>query len=158
MESNWLPWKLARWSLILQEYNFDIVHKPSRVNENANGLSQNPSSNEEDTTWARWHGEVDLKAIPTWRAFTYLCILLGCLRDVPQGNTSSGNSNSDDDEQENNGALNIHLDLPIMAYLQANEVLVDWHPRSGIGLSTRQNNSDGKVIFYYVCGQIGEYM
>jgi hypothetical protein len=45
-----------------------------------------------------------------------------------------------------------------MAYLQANEVLVDWHPRSGIGLSTRQNNSDGKVIFYYVCGQIGEYM
>ncbi len=68
---------------------------------------------------------MDLKAIPRWHAFTYLCILLGCLRDVPQGNTSSENSNSDDDELEGNGTLDIHLDLPIMAYLQVGEVLVD---------------------------------
>jgi hypothetical protein len=37
--------------------------------------------------------------------------------DVPQGNTSSGNSHNDDDELEGNGALDIHLDLPVMAYL-----------------------------------------
>jgi hypothetical protein len=36
-----------------------------------------------------------------------------------------------------------------MAYLQASEILVDWHPRSGIGLSTRRNNSNWKVIFQY---------
>ncbi len=49
--------------------------------------------------------------------------------DVPQGNTGSGNSHSDDDELEGNGALDIHLDLPIMAYLSAGEVLVELTPK-----------------------------
>jgi hypothetical protein len=52
MESEWLIGKLARWAFILQEYDFDIIHKPNRVNQNADGLSWNPSSNKEDTTGA----------------------------------------------------------------------------------------------------------
>ncbi len=32
IESNRLTRKLVKWALILQEYNFDIIHKPSRVN------------------------------------------------------------------------------------------------------------------------------
>jgi hypothetical protein len=32
MESNQLMGKLARWTFILQEYDFDIIHKLSRVN------------------------------------------------------------------------------------------------------------------------------
>jgi hypothetical protein len=46
-------------------------------------LSQNPSSNEADTTRVHWHGDVDLKAIPRWHAYVYICTLLGCYRDVP---------------------------------------------------------------------------
>ncbi len=45
-------------------------------------LSWNPSSSEEDTIGARWHGEVDLEAILGWHAFAYLCTLLGCSKDV----------------------------------------------------------------------------
>jgi hypothetical protein len=37
------------WVIIMQENDFNIVHKVGRVNEDVNGLSQNPSSNEEDT-------------------------------------------------------------------------------------------------------------
>jgi hypothetical protein len=51
-----------------------------RVNRNANGLSRNPSSSEEDTIGARWHGKMDLEAIPKCHAFVYLCILLGCFK------------------------------------------------------------------------------
>ncbi len=57
------------WPFILQEYDFDIIHKHGRVNRDVDGLSQNPSSNEEDTTKACWHGDVDLEAVPRWHAF-----------------------------------------------------------------------------------------
>jgi hypothetical protein len=41
----------------------------------------------------------------------------------------SGNSHSDDDEPKGNGALDIHLYLPVMAYLHACEVLVGLTPK-----------------------------
>jgi hypothetical protein len=41
----------------------------------------------------------------------------------------SGNSHNDD-EPEGNGALNIHLNFPVMAYLHASEILV--------GLTTKE--------------------
>jgi hypothetical protein len=50
MESDQLTRKLARWAFILKEYDFDIIHKHGRVNRDVDGLSQNPSCNEEDTT------------------------------------------------------------------------------------------------------------
>ncbi len=65
---------------------------------------------------------MDLEAILEWHVFAYTCILLGYFRDVPQGNTNGGNSQSDDDKPKGNSALDIHLDLHVMAYLQANEV------------------------------------
>ncbi len=39
------------------------------------------------------------------------------------------NSQSDDDEPKGNSALEIHLDLLVMAYLQANEVPVGVTPK-----------------------------
>jgi len=80
-------------------------------------LSWNPSSNEEDTTCAKWHGEVELEVVLGWHASIYLCILLGCSRDVLQVNMGGGNSQNEDDELEGNNALDIHLDLPVMAYI-----------------------------------------
>jgi hypothetical protein len=117
MESNQLIGKLAKWALILQKYDFDIIHRVGRLNWDVDGLNQNPSFSEKDTIVAEWHGKVNLEVVSRWHAFTYLCTLLECSRDVPQGNTSGGNSHNDDDEPENNNALDIHLDLPIMAYL-----------------------------------------
>ncbi len=108
---------MAKWTFILQEYDFDIFHRVGKVNQDADGLNQNPSSNEEDTIGARCHGKVDLEAIPRWHASVYVCTLLGYSKDVPQGNMGGGNSHNDDGEVEGNGALDIHLDLPIMAYL-----------------------------------------
>jgi hypothetical protein len=59
MESDKLMGKLARWALILQEYDFQVVHKPGVANLDADGLSRNPCTNQEDDTRARWSGEVD---------------------------------------------------------------------------------------------------
>ncbi len=116
MESNWLIGKLAKWAFILQEYDFDILHKAGRVNQNVDGLNWNQNSYEHDTIGAKWHGEVDLEVMPGWHASTCMCTLLGCFKDVPYNNTSGGNSQSDNDEPKGNSALDIHLDLPIMAY------------------------------------------
>jgi hypothetical protein len=39
---------MTKWVLTLKDYGFDIVHKVNKVNQNADCLSQNPSSNEEN--------------------------------------------------------------------------------------------------------------
>jgi hypothetical protein len=39
MESNCFTRKLAKWALMLQEYNFDIIHRSSKVNHDVDGLS-----------------------------------------------------------------------------------------------------------------------
>ena len=34
--------RLARWSLLLQQYDFDIVYRPRKQNDNADDLSRRP--------------------------------------------------------------------------------------------------------------------
>ena len=34
--------RLARWALLLQQYDFEIVHRPGKVHGNADGLSRRP--------------------------------------------------------------------------------------------------------------------
>lgn len=72
-----LTWKLARWAFILQEYDFDIVHRVDRVNQNIDELDRNPNSSEENTIGAYWRNDVNLQVILGWHISTYLCILLG---------------------------------------------------------------------------------
>jgi hypothetical protein len=62
---------LARWALILQEYDFQVVHRLGVANFDADGLSQNPCTSQEDNTGARWHGEVDEEMVPSWHASTF---------------------------------------------------------------------------------------
>jgi hypothetical protein len=116
MESDWLIGKLVRWALILHEYDFDIIHGPSGVNRNVDGLSQNPNSNEEDTIGAHWHGDVDLEVVPRWHTFAYLCTLLGCYGDVPHTNVD--NEDRHDVDMESKGMvpwifMMMHLSLHI---------------------------------------------
>ena len=55
MESDKLIGKLATWALLLQDYDFEVVHRAGITNLDANGLSRNPSPSNEDLTGARWH-------------------------------------------------------------------------------------------------------
>ncbi len=83
MELDRFTRKLVKWAFTFQEYDFDIVHKVNRVNQDANGLNRNPSSSDEDTIGSKCHEKVDLEVVLGCRASTYLCILLGCFGDVP---------------------------------------------------------------------------
>ena len=53
MESDKLTGKLARWTLLLHEYDFEVVHKAGVKNLDADDLSRNPSPLQEDLTGAR---------------------------------------------------------------------------------------------------------
>jgi hypothetical protein len=53
MESDKLIGKLARWALMLMEYDFKIVHRAGLVNMDADGLSHNPVPSQADATGAR---------------------------------------------------------------------------------------------------------
>jgi hypothetical protein len=65
--------------------------------------------------------------MPRWHASTYLCTLLGCYGDVPQGNTGGGNPKVI--MMKGSTTMEIHLDLPIMAYLQVGEVSMGLTPK-----------------------------
>ncbi|OAE20886.1 hypothetical protein AXG93_3256s1330 [Marchantia polymorpha subsp. ruderalis] len=77
MESDKLTGKLARWTLILHEYYFQVVHRPGVANLDADGLSQNPCTSQEDDTGGRWHVEVDEEMVPSWHASAFMCWLRG---------------------------------------------------------------------------------
>jgi hypothetical protein len=48
-----LTGKYARWALALQDYEFEIVHRPGITHQNADPLSRMPQASSEDTTGAR---------------------------------------------------------------------------------------------------------
>jgi hypothetical protein len=54
---------------------------------------------------------------------------LGCFGDVLQVGPCNGDSQDEDIEPKGNGALNIHDDSSIIAYSQANEILVGLTPK-----------------------------
>jgi len=75
MESDKLTGKLTRWVLILQEYDFQVVHRLGVINLDADGLSRNPCTSQKDNIGARWHGEVDVEMVPGSHASAFLCLL-----------------------------------------------------------------------------------
>lgn len=75
MESDKLTRKLARWALILQEYDFQVIHRPGVANGDADELSRNPCTSQQDGTGARWHDETDEEVVSGWHASAFLCML-----------------------------------------------------------------------------------
>ncbi|OAE22598.1 hypothetical protein AXG93_777s1050 [Marchantia polymorpha subsp. ruderalis] len=75
MESDKLTGKLAQWALILQEYDFHVVHRPRVANLDADGLSRNPCTGQKYDTGARWHGEVDEEMVYGCHASAFMCLL-----------------------------------------------------------------------------------
>jgi hypothetical protein len=127
MESDKLTGKLARWALILQEYDFQVVHRPGVTNLNADGLSRNPCTSQKDTTGARWHGEVDEEMVPGWHASAFLCWLSeassseGHLTSCA-GQSGDGQSVDPDVQEEDTDQQDVHVDAQVMAFLRTGEV------------------------------------
>jgi len=117
-------------------------------------LNRNPNFNEEDTTEVRWHGDVDLEVVPDWHAFAYLCTLFGCSWDVSQINMDDEDPHDVDMESKRNGAQEIYDDAFVIAYLQAKEVPIGLKPKEKDHLCIKLNDSNGKVIPSYECGQL----
>jgi hypothetical protein len=53
MTNDKLTSKLARWVLILQEYEFEVIHRPRSTHQNANTMSRKPLTTSEDFLEAR---------------------------------------------------------------------------------------------------------
>jgi len=127
MESNKLTGKLARWALILHEYDFQVVHKPRVANLNADGLSRNPCTSQEDNTGVRWHGEVDEEMVPGWHASAFLC-LLGVDSSM-EGHVTSYSSQRVDgqslDPEVGDGSIDhhdVHDDTLVLEFLRTSMV------------------------------------
>jgi hypothetical protein len=123
MESYKLTGKLARWALMLMEYDFKVVHRAGLVNMDADGLSRNPIPSQADATGARWHVEEGKDSLPGWHYSTFLC-LLAMNRDTT-GEATVATIDADDGE-ESGGAKDIFEDVDVMKYLKNGEVKVTW--------------------------------
>ncbi len=104
-----------------------MVHRPGVANLDANGLSQNPCTSEEDDTRARWHGEVDEKMVPGWHASAFLC-LLGVDSSM-EGHMTSYSSQRVDGQSSNpqvgdgsTGHHDVHDDTLVLEFLHTNMV------------------------------------
>ncbi len=113
MESDKLTGKLAWWVLILQEYDFKMVHKPRFANLDVDGLNRNPCTSQEDNTGARWHGKFDEEMVPSWHASAFLCLL-----DVDSSQRVDGQSS---DLEVGDGSIShhdVHDDTLVLEFLQ----------------------------------------
>jgi hypothetical protein len=118
-ESDKFIGKLARWALMLMEYDFKVVHRASLVNMDADGLSRNPIPSQADVTSARWYVDDGKDSLPGWHCSTFLCLL------VMHGDTTKEATVATVDEdggEESGGAKDIFEDVDVMKYLKEGEV------------------------------------
>jgi hypothetical protein len=113
MESDKLTGKLARWALMLMEYDFKVV------NMDADGLSRNPIPSQVDAIGARWHVEDGEDSLPGWHCFAFLCLL--AMHGDTTGEAIVATVDADGGE-ESRGAKDIFEDEDVMLYLKAGEM------------------------------------
>jgi hypothetical protein len=65
MTNDKLTGKLIRWALILQEYEFKVIHRHDITHQNANTMSRRPLTTSEDFSEAMQ----DFNQIPTLHVF-----------------------------------------------------------------------------------------
>jgi hypothetical protein len=103
------------------------VHRPGVANLDADGLSQNPCTNQEDNTRTRWDGEVDEEMVPGWHASAFLC-LLGVVSSMEGHMTSYSNQRVDGQSSDfevgdgSTGHHDVHDDTLVLEFLQTNMV------------------------------------
>ena len=111
MESDKLIGKLGRLALLLQEYDFEVVHRVGITNLDVDGFSRNPNPSNKDLTGAKWHRHCDQEVVSGWHAAAYLTLLYGAVVDVPIHGL-------DDETYRPQGIADICEDIPILHKLQ----------------------------------------
>jgi len=66
--------KLARWALILQEYEFKVIHRPNITHQNADTMLRRPLTTSKDFSEVRQDFD-QIPAIHVYDAFSYLALL-----------------------------------------------------------------------------------
>jgi len=74
MTNDELTSKLACWALILQEYEFKVIHRPGITHQNANTMSQRPFTTSKDFSEAMQDFD-QIPAIHVSEASSYLALL-----------------------------------------------------------------------------------
>jgi hypothetical protein len=122
MEFDKLTRKLALSTLILQDYDFQVVHRLGVANFDADGLSQNPCTSQKDDIGTRWHGEVDEEMVPGGHALAFLC-LLGVDSSMEGHVTSYSNQRVDGQSSDpevgdgSTGHHDVHDDTLVLEFL-----------------------------------------
>jgi hypothetical protein len=123
MELDKLTGKLARWALMLMEYDFKVVHRAGLVNMDADSLSRNPISSQADAIGARWHVEDGEDSQPGWHCFASLYLL--AMHGDTTGEATVATIDADGGE-ESGGAKDIFEDEDVMLYLKAGKTKATW--------------------------------
>jgi len=66
--------KLARWVLILQKYEFKVIHRPGITHQNADTMSQRPLTTSEDFSKAKQDFD-QILVVHVFDASSYLALL-----------------------------------------------------------------------------------
>jgi hypothetical protein len=74
MTNDKLTSKLARWALILQEYEFKVIHRPCITNQNTNTMLRKPLTTSEDFLETKQDFD-QIPVIHVSDAFSYLALL-----------------------------------------------------------------------------------
>jgi len=114
--------KLTRWALILQEYEFKVIHQPSITHQNVDTMSRKPLTTFEDFSEAKQDFD-QIPAIHVSKAFSYLALLQCNLVEHP--------------------IMDIWEDLDTLRFLQHGEYLSKLHQVSGIAYNNGSNATHG---------------
>ncbi len=129
------------------------MHRPGDANLDADGLSWNPRTSQEDNTGARWHGEVDEEMVPCWHALAFLC-LLGVDSSMEGHMTSYSSQRVDgqsSDPEVGDGSTShhdVHDDTLVLEFLRTNMVpsMVSAKERNRVLQRTRRYRLEGTHI------------
>jgi len=100
MTNDKLTGKLARWVLILQEYEFKVIHQPGITHQNTDTMSRRPLTTSKDFSETRQDFD-QIPAVHVSKASSYLALLQCNLIEHP--------------------ILDIWEDLDILRFLQHGE-------------------------------------
>ena len=154
MDSDKLTGKLARWALMLQEYEFQVVHRAGSVNLDADGLSCNPCPSQQDTTGTRWHGETDEEMARS-------CIPVSLSHEAHAEPVDDIIENTRPIDFETSGELgeskDVYDDSGVLSYLQTGELTVGLPTKDRIGSSNKPRGSNGRGVICSAYGRMERY-
>jgi hypothetical protein len=117
--------KLVRWALILQEYEFKVIHRPSITHQNADTMSRRPLTTSEDFLEARQDFD-QISAVHVSYASSYLALLQCNLVEHP--------------------IVDIWEDLDTLRFLQHGNTFPKLHQVIGIVYNNNPNATHGRTI------------